>query len=155
MGIRDMAWNTVKWRVMKKHLGYTDEEMKLFRQDPRNADILSKAPSLMEKTIVIEVVESHGCNSQHKVGDKLYFDGAGNLLTRHCPKRICIYALNAATSMIFAANELFYAGVDPNQMRFKRAGCFDVGIQCGGWGRIVLELTMLDQRVTDTRPAGR
>lgn len=145
MGIRDMAWNSVKWGFMKKHLGYTEDEMKTFQEDPRNEDILSKAPSLMDKTIVVEVVESHGCNSQHKVGDKLYFDGAGNLLTRQCPKRVCIYALNAATSMIFAANELFYAGVDPNQMRFKRAGCFDVGIQCGGWGRIVLELSMLDR----------
>lgn len=146
MGIRDMAWDTVKWKVMKKHLGYTDDEMKMFKGDPRNEDILSKAPALMEKTIVIEVVESHGCNSGHHVGDKLYFDGAGNLLTKRCPKRVCVYALNAATAMIFAANELFYAGVDPNQMRFKRAACFDVGIQCGGWGRVVLELAVLDRK---------
>ena len=145
MGIRDKAWKTMQWTVMKKHLGYTDDEMRAFKNDPRNKDILSKAPALMQKTIVIEVVESHGCNSQHKVGDKLYFDGAGNLLTRRGPKRVCIYALNAATSMIFAANELFYAGVDPNQMRFKRAACFDVGVQCGGWGRIVLELKVMDR----------
>ncbi len=145
MGIRDKAWKTMQWKVMKKHLGYTDDEMRAFKNDPRNKDILSKAPALMQKTIVIEVVESHGCNSQHKVGDKLYFDGAGNLLTRRGPKRVCIYALNAATSMIFAANELFYAGVDPNQMRFKRAACFDVGVQCGGWGRIVLELKVMDR----------
>jgi hypothetical protein len=25
-------------------------------------------------------------------------------------------------------------------MRFKRAGCIDVGLACGGWGRVVLEL---------------
>ena len=149
MGIRDMTWDAVKWKVMKKQLGYSDEEMKIFKSDPRNDDILSKAPALMEKTIVIEVVESHGCNSGHRIGDKLYFDGAGNLLTKYGPKRICIYALNAATSMIFAANELFYAGVDPNQMRFKRAACFDVGIQCGGWGRVVLEQKVLDRKEVD------
>lgn len=154
MGIRDMAWDSVKWKVMKKHLGYTDDEMKIFRKDPRNEDILSKAPALMEKTIVVEVVESHGCNSGHRVGDKLYFDGAGNLLTKRCPKRVCVYALNAATAMIFAANELFYAGVDPNQMRFKRAGCFDVGLQCGGWGRVVLELTVLDRKEVEAGESG-
>jgi len=85
-------------------------------------------------------------NSQHKVGDKFYFDGAGNLLTKRCPEKVCIYALNAATSMIFASNELFYAGVDPNEMRFRRAACFDVGVQCGGWGRIVLELSVKDRK---------
>ncbi|KPJ77819.1 MAG: hypothetical protein AMJ54_06535 [Deltaproteobacteria bacterium SG8_13] len=154
MGIRDLAWRSVKWGVMKKHLGYTDDEMEIFQTDPRNEDILSKAPALMDKTIVVEVVESHGCNSRHRIGDKLYFDGAGNLLTRLCPKKVCVYALNAATSMIFAANELFYAGIDPNQMRFKRAGCFDVGVQCGGWGRIVLELAVMDRKEIEARSTG-
>jgi uncharacterized repeat protein (TIGR04076 family) len=133
------------WNAMQKHLGYTDEEMKKFRENPRNADVLSKGPVLLEKTIVVEVVESHGCNSQHKVGDKFYFDGAGNLLTKLCPKKICIYALNAVAMLIFASNELLYAGVDPNEIRFKRGGCFDVGVHCGGWGRIVMEITVKDR----------
>jgi uncharacterized repeat protein (TIGR04076 family) len=146
MGIRDAAWNKIKWTIMKKRLGYTKEEMELFRSNTRNEDILSKAPALLGKTIIIEVVESSGCNSQHAVGDKFYFDGAGNLLTKRGPSRICIYALNAATAMIFAANELFYADVNPNEMRFKRAACFDVGVQCGGWGRIVLELSVVSRK---------
>jgi len=125
---------------IKEHLGYNDEEMKLFLENPRNEDVMSKALGLLNKTIILEVVESHGCNSQHKVGDKFYFDGAGNLLTKLSPKRICIFALGVIQGLIFGANELFYAGVDPNEMRFKRAGCFDVGLKCGGWGRVVMEL---------------
>ena len=127
------------WQFMKKHLGYNDEEMKKFRGNPRNVDVLAKAPELLNKTIVVEVVESRGCNSQHKVGDKFIFDGAGNLLTNKNPKRICIYALAPLAQAIFAINELIYAGVDPN-IRFKRAGCFDVGVGCGGWGHIVMEI---------------
>ena len=146
MSIRDHLWNAAKWKVMKDRLGYTDEEMKAFRENPRNEDVLSKAPALLDKMILLEVVASDGCNSRHKVGDKFHFDGAGNLLTDRGPKKICIYALNAAASMIFASNELFYAGVDPNDMRFKRAACFDVGVQCGGWGRIVLELSVQDRK---------
>jgi uncharacterized repeat protein (TIGR04076 family) len=145
MGIPEQAWDDVRWKLLKDHLGYTDEEVRKFRGNPRNEDVLSKAPALLGKTIVLEVVESHGCNSQHRVGDKFYFDGAGNLLTKRCPKKVCIYALHAATGMIFASNELFYAGVDPNEMRFRRAACFDVGVQCGGWGRIVLELSVKDR----------
>ena len=121
------------FEMMEKHLGYTDEEVKLFRENPRNADVLSKTPDLMNKTIVIEVIESTGCNSQHKVGDKFYFDGAGNLITKMNPKRVCCFALQSMGGLIFGAHELFYAGVDPNKMRFKRTGCPDVGINCGGW----------------------
>jgi uncharacterized repeat protein (TIGR04076 family) len=120
--------------------------MKEFRENPRNEDVLSKGRALMNKTIVVEVVKSHGCNSQHKEGDKFYFDGAGNLITKLCPKRVCIYALSSVTMGIFASNELFYAGVDPNEMRFNRLGCFDVGVRCGGWGNIVMEIRVEDRK---------
>ncbi len=133
------------WKFFQKHLRYSDEEMKLFREDPRNEDVIVKGLGLMKKQIVLEVVASQGCNSQHRVGDKLYFDGAGNLITKRCPERVCVYALSSAAKLIFASNELFFAGADPNDMRFKRVGCFDVGVRCGGWGNIVMELRMEDR----------
>ncbi|MBA4422995.1 MAG: hypothetical protein C0390_07810, partial [Syntrophus sp. (in: bacteria)] len=86
-------------KMMQAHLGYTDEEARVFIENPRNTDVLSKAEALMNKTILFEVVESHGCASQHKVGDKIHFDGAGNLLTSMGPKRICCYALEAVTKL--------------------------------------------------------
>jgi hypothetical protein len=73
MSIRDMAWDVVKWKFMKERLGYTDEEMKVFRENPRNEDVISKAPELNNKTIVLEVMASQGCNSQHKVGGQVLF----------------------------------------------------------------------------------
>jgi len=141
-----MKINEDVWNFYQKHLGYTDDEMKRFMENPRNADVISKAPALMNKTIVIEVVDSHGCNSQHKVGDKFYFDGAGNLLTKLCPKKICFGALTSVGPLIYVASELLYAGVDPNDTRFKRTGCFDVGVKCGGWGHIVMELQVEDRK---------
>jgi len=135
-----------QWKLMQKHLGYTGEEMKLFRRNPRNKDVLSRAAALMNKTIIAEVVASSGCNSHHKVGDKFYFDGAGNLITSLSPKRICIYALASIAMLIFTSNELLYADIDPNEMRFKRAGCLDVGVQCGGWGHIVMELRVEERK---------
>ena len=140
MGFRDAAWKTMKWQFIKKRLGFDDEEMKVFRNNPRNEDILNKALEVQKKTIIVEVVESHGCNSQHKIGDKFYFDGAGNLITKLCPSKICVYALNAISMQVFTAGELILAGADPNEMRFKRAACFDVGLECGGWGRMVMEI---------------
>jgi uncharacterized repeat protein (TIGR04076 family) len=134
------------WKVIQQHLGYSDEDMKLFRENPRNEVVMSKAAELMNKTIILEVVKSHGCNSQHKVGDQFHFDGAGNLLTKKSPSRICVYAMNAISGLIFASNEMIYAGADPNDMCFKRCGCFDVGVKCGGWGRIVMELKVEDRK---------
>ncbi len=133
------------WAFMKDHLGYSDEEMEEFRKNPTNEDILSKTPEIMNKTIIFEVVNSKGCNSQHKVGDKFYFDGAGNLLTKLNPKRVCVFALQSLAAPIFAAHELIYAGVDPNEMRFNHAGCSDVGVKCEGWGRIVMKISVEDR----------
>jgi hypothetical protein len=48
--------------------------------------------------------------------------------------------------LIYAVQELFYADVDPNEMRFKRAGCVDVGVNCGGWGHIVMEVRVVDRK---------
>jgi uncharacterized repeat protein (TIGR04076 family) len=128
------------WRVFQERQGYSDEELALFRADPRKEEVLAKAPELMQKTIVAEVVESHGCASQHKVGDRFIFDGAGNLLTIKSPRRICVYALQGLPAFVFAANELLYAGVDPNSLRLRRFGCPDVGVKCGGWGRVIMEV---------------
>jgi uncharacterized repeat protein (TIGR04076 family) len=126
MGARDAVWNAMKWRFIKKRLGYSNEEMEVFRDHPENEKVLDKAPEIQQKTIVAEVVESHGCNSQHAVGDKFYFDGAGNLLTKKCPTKVCVYALNAISMQVFTAGELILAGADPNEMRFRRAACFEV-----------------------------
>lgn len=132
--------------LIKNHFGYNDEELKLYAENPRNEVVMSKASELMNKTVVFEVVESHGCNSQHKVGDKFYFDGAGNLLTKLSPKKICIYALEPLAKYIFASHELVYSGADANAVQFNRSTCFDVGIRCGGWGQIVIEGRVEDRK---------
>lgn len=131
------------WQVMQQHLGYTDEELALFKKSPRNAKVLATAPDMRRKTIVFEVVESQNCNSQHQVGTRFFFTGDGNMITSWGPPRVCVYSLPAMSQAIFAMQELWYAGVDPNELTFRRSGCFDVGIHCGGWGRIVLEAKVM------------
>jgi uncharacterized repeat protein (TIGR04076 family) len=128
------------FKIIKKRLGYNDKDLDNFKKDPRNIELINRSKEFNKTRFILEVVESKGCNSNHKVGDRFYFDYAGNLLTEMCPNRVCGYSLNSAMMMIFAANEMLYAGVDPDEIRFKRSSCFDVGIECGGWGNIVLEL---------------
>jgi uncharacterized repeat protein (TIGR04076 family) len=145
-GRRDMKLDEKTWKGLQQHLGYNDEEMKQFRENLRNEDVLSKTDVMLSKTIVAEIIESHGCDSGHKVGDKIYFDGRGiSLLTKLSPSRICIFALHSVALAMPALAELIYAGIDPNEMKFKRFGCPDVGVKCGGWGHIVMEMSVEDR----------
>ncbi len=133
------------YELIKAHLGYDDEEIARFKSSPKNAKVLARAMEMRQKTIVFEVVESKGCNSQHKVGTRFFFSGDGNLITKWAPKKICAYALPMMSQALFGLQELWYAGIDPNEMCFKRAGCFDVGVACGGWGRIIIEARVMDR----------
>ncbi len=138
-------------KIIQRRFGYNDTELETFKNTPRNTELINRAKEFQNKLIILEVVESKGCNSNHKVGDKFYFDYAGNLLTELCPSKVCGYSLNSALMMIFTANEMFFAGIDPNEIRFKRASCFDVGIECGGWGRIVLELKIEEKQKIENK----
>lgn len=133
------------WDMMKQRLGYSDEELALFQGDPRNTRVLTIAPDMMSKTIVFEVVKSCGCNSQHQQGHRFFFSGDGNLLTKMAPSKVCAFLLPNMCQMIYGMHELWYAGIDPNELTFKRAGCFDVGVHCGGWGNVVVEGRVLDR----------
>lgn len=134
------------WNLMKQHLGYSDEELELFKKQPRNRKVLRTAPDMKDKTIVFEVVQSQGCNSQHSAGTRFYFSGDGNLISKMAPAKVCAFALPVMTQTIFAIQELWYAGVDPNELCFNRCGCFDVGVRCGGWGHIVLEAKVITKQ---------
>lgn len=140
-----MEMNEQVWNMMQNRMGYTDEEMNHFKSDPRNVDVVGKFAAHMNKTVVAEVVESHGCFSEHRVGDKFHLDIAGNVLSARCPERVCVHALASVSPAVFTMAELILAGIDPNDMRFKRVGCPDVGLRCGGWGRIVMEVRVQDE----------
>ncbi len=131
--------NEAMWTMIQKHLDYNDDEMKLFKENPCNESAVLKLPVLLNTKFVFEVMESHGCGCKHKKGDKIYFDGLGQLIPEQSPKRICAFSISAVSQLIFSAQELVYAGVNPNDMRLNRVGCYDVGIHCGGWGNIVLK----------------
>ena len=42
-----MEISEATWQFFQQHLGYSDEEMALFRANPRNADVLTKGPALI------------------------------------------------------------------------------------------------------------
>jgi uncharacterized repeat protein (TIGR04076 family) len=126
------------WKFMQQRLGYSDEELEQFKGSPRNHKILRKAGDMGNKTVVFEVVESHGCNIQHHVGEKFFFSAEGYMLAHKGPKKICPYIMPAMSRLMWIIQERIYEGLDPHPY-FYRAHCEDVGLDCGGWGRVVIE----------------
>ena len=129
------------WTFIQDRLGFSDQEMDTFKANPTNAELIRRGLELQDKEIVFEVIDAHGCYT-HDVGDQIVFDPLGNLIMEKCPQRICHHAVTAGAAHLFAAGEMLYHGLDPESMRFRRFGCMDVGLQCGGWGHLVLELSV-------------
>jgi len=132
------------WQLMQARLGYNDDEMKKFRENPRNQMIMRRSGDLLNKTVVFEVIESHSCNIEHKAGDKFYFSGEGYMLAHKGPKKVCPYILPAMARMMWVIQERIYEGLDPKPW-FCHGHCDDVGIDCGGWGRVVFEAKVIDR----------
>ena len=139
----DQTDDTV-WRAMQQHLGYSDEELEVFKGDPRNQNIMARAADLLGKTVIFEVVESHGCNIEHKVGDRFLFAAEGFMLAHKGPKKVCPYLMPAMARLMWVIQERIYEGLDPRPF-FYRAHCEDVGIGCGGWGQVTIEAKIVDR----------
>lgn len=68
-------------------------------------------------------------------------DADGNLLAKLCPKRMCIYAMSQLVIPVALINERLSEGLDPNEFHFMRqVKCPDVGVDCAGYGEIVMEV---------------
>ena len=68
-------------RRFQKHMEYTDEEMEIFRSDPEKVKMVTQTPEFVNCRVVAEVIESHGCNAQHKVGDRFVMTAGGLLIS--------------------------------------------------------------------------
>lgn len=132
------------FKLMKRHLKYDADEFELFKERPENRDILERIRDVTRIEIVAEVVSAKGCNSKHFVGQKIYFDGAGNLNAAKSPDRICIFLLGNLPGLVFSIHELLYAGIELNdlRLRFPRTGCSDVGVENCGWGHVIAEVSV-------------
>ena len=128
------------WRSFQKHMGYTDEEMEIFRSDPMKVKTVTQTPEFVKSRVVAEVIESHGCHARHRVGDRFVMTGGGQLITEECPKRMCMFALGPVSHTLPAIYERLVTKSDPNFERSQIVQCMDVGLDKGGWGMILMKV---------------
>jgi len=135
-----MNENDSMLNMAQAYLNYSDDQLNDFKNNSNNMDILSKMPQILETKFTFEVVEANGCVCQHQVGQKIVINGDGSIATKEGPEKICVYLLQSITPLIFSAQEFIYAGLNPNKIKIKKLGCFDVGVKCGGIGHVAIEL---------------
>jgi hypothetical protein len=127
-------------KIIQKRLGLDDRKFEPIKRNPKFHRLFQNALEGSKYRLIAEVVESEGCHSGHVKGQKLLFDSSGNLLCREAPDRVCAFLMPNLTVLINAFFENLMNGRDPNEVMFNRAGCFDVGSACGGWGHVVVEV---------------
>jgi len=127
-------------KMIQKRLGLNNKEFEPIKNNPKFRRLFDNILAGAQYRLVAEVVESEGCHSGHVKGQRLFFESAGNLLTREAPERVCAFLMPNLTVLINAFFENFMNGRDPNEVMFNRTGCFDVGHACGGWGHVTVEM---------------
>jgi hypothetical protein len=126
--------------VIRKRLALPEDDFQDIQNNPKFQRLFENAREAANYRLVAEVVESIGCHSGHGKGQRLVFDSTGNLLTRQSPDRVCAFLMPNLAVLINAFFENLMNGRDPNEIMFNRTGCFDVGVACGGWGHVVVEM---------------
>lgn len=99
--------------IIRKRLGLNDKEFQEIENNPKFQRLFENALKASRYRLVAEVVESKGCHSRHVVGQKIFFDSSGNLLTRESPNRICAFLMPNLTVLINAFFENLMNGRDP------------------------------------------
>lgn len=134
-----------KKEVLKRYaqrVGYDAGDLTYFLPgDPRLRHIERLAEAAPFYSIVASVVEARHCNSGYQAGDQFVLDVDGNFIAKLCPKRICVYLAAQLQIPVALINERLGEELEPNAFHFmRRLSCPDVGVNCGGYGQVTLQV---------------
>ncbi len=128
-----------------KRVKYSEKELEALHEGGHRIRHLERVSEVASQySIEAEVVKSHNCNSGHIEGQKLIMDVDGNLISKYCPKRMCVYLVSQLTGPIAVINERFSEGLPPNDFHFMRyVRCPDVGVDCMGYGEVMVKVQVV------------
>ena len=101
------------------------------------------AQAAAKYSIVAEVQEAKACNTDYQPGDRFLLDVDGNLISKLCPKRQCVYLVSQLMVPVALINERLSEQLDPNAFHFAHeVHCLDVGLACGGYGQVRVKVSV-------------
>lgn len=126
-------------------VGYSPEERKRFEEGGHRVRQVRRLTEVAPRyAILAEVLASRHCNSGHNEGQQFVMDVDGNFITRHCPKRMCVYLVSQLAIPVALINERLSEGLDPNAFHFMRqVQCPDVGVECKGYGQVRMSVSVI------------
>jgi uncharacterized repeat protein (TIGR04076 family) len=125
-----------RWKKVQEHLGFTDEEIALFRSHPNHVKAMERAPLFATHEIVIEVIESHNCAAGYQVGDQFVIDAEGILIPEKSPSKLCVAAIFSFKPLVDRMWQAFYN--NSTEILHDTVHCPDVGVRQGGTGSVTL-----------------
>jgi hypothetical protein len=133
-----------------RRVKYSEKDLKAFHEGGHRVRHIERLSEVAPKySIEAKVVKSHNCNSGHIEGQKLIMDVDGNLISKYCPKRMCVYLVSQLTIPIAVINERFSEGLPPNDFHFMRyVRCPDVGVECMGYGKVMLKIRVVPRIIS-------
>lgn len=120
------------WAKFQQHLGYSDAEMAEFKADPRRRKAAEALIEANRRTVIAEVVSSHGCAAGYKPGDRIEMTASGLVRCQEA----CIYAVAPLQVHAAMAHDRIAEGLDPDGMWFNHYACQDAGLCNGSWGQV-------------------
>ena len=127
------------WKHFQELMHYSDEDLAEFKSRPKFMKMMN-TPAFRTHKIIAEVVQSHGCVCGHNVGQRIVLNGNGAFISSECPPIMCAGLVSQFNGIVAAVFERFAEGLDPNGLLADTIGCVDVGLDCGGWGRVVAKV---------------
>ena len=87
------------------------------------------------------MVKATNCGYKPKIGDRYVFAPGGTIITEECTWPICVWALAPMLPFFYMYYDRILAGLDPNDCYMENIKCADIGVDCGGFGEIVLKIS--------------
>lgn len=131
------------WKDIQKIMGYSDKEWDKFKQQPRTKKIISQFEGLSQASVLFEVKKSNGCICGHRKGDFFLFRNGGALDMENSTKKLCPFLMPPMARAMWIVQERVWEGLDPLPV-YPAGHCDDVGLDCNGWGRVVIEARIVE-----------
>jgi hypothetical protein len=131
------------WQGIKEIMGYSDKELEVFKNQPRTKKIIGRLEGLNKASVIFEVKKSHGCIAGHKQGDHYVFPNGGSMDMKSSSPSLCPFLMPPMARIMWILQERVWEGLHPLPL-YATGQCDDVGLECNGWGRVVIEARILD-----------
>jgi hypothetical protein len=130
---------TTDWAAFQEEMGYSDEELAMFRANRKAVRLLERVDQMAAWNIIAEVLEAPGC-ANHEPGDRIVLSPLGLLRAHEGPEAICVHALPPLSVAVAVIQERLCSDLDPEPYMFDRLSCLDAGVRCGGWGQAIFKI---------------